>query len=490
MPAVSTFSLTGDAYVDGILGDRKWAVSSLSYSFPVSGSYYGSSYGEGENSSGFGALNAAQQSTVRAALRMYAAVANLSFTEIAETATQHADLRFAMSGVPSTAWAYFPSTAAEGGDAWFNKTDYTSPVRGNYAYLTFLHEIGHALGLEHPHESGLPVDRDSLEYTVMSYRSYVGASTASGYVNETWGYAQSLMMYDIAALQHLYGANYSTSSGNTTYSWSPATGEMFINGVGQGAPGGNKILLTVWDGSGTDTYNFSNYATNLKVDLRPGEWTITSSAQLAQLHWGGSRMAVANIANALLYQGDARSLIENAIGGQGDDQLTGNIANNHLSGGIGNDVLYGLEGDDTLVGGLGQDLLVGGLGQDTFHFNFLSDGGDTILDFEAGIDRITFSVAGFGVSGSGRPSDVGVEFIFSGAPSKVAPSILFSMQENSLYWDSDGIGNASMILIAKIGAAAPSSVVKRGLGVAPADWLVVGTGDFNGDGTSDILWRH
>jgi serralysin len=376
MPAVTTYSLTGDAYVDGVLGDQKWAVTSLSYSFPVSGSYYGTAYGEGENVTSFGALNAGQQTTVRAALRMYAAVANLTFAEISEMASQHADLRFALSNVPGTAWAYFPSTSAEGGDAWFNRTDYNSPVKGNYAYLTFLHEIGHALGLEHAHEHNImPLDRDSMEYTVMSYRSYAGASTSGGYANETWGYAQSLMVYDIAALQHLYGANYSTNSGNTTYSWSPTTGEMFVNGVGQGAPGGNRILQSVWDGGGQDTYDFSNYATNLTIDLRPGAWTTTFSSQLVKLNWDGSKIAAGNIANALLYQGNASSLIENAVGGSGNDLLTGNQANNALSGGAGNDVLDG---------GIGADTAVFSGARSQYNLAMISDGSLQIADLRSG----------------------------------------------------------------------------------------------------------
>jgi serralysin len=80
----------------------------------------------------------------------------------------------------------------------------------------------------------------------------VGA--AGQYVeNETWGYAQSLMMYDIAALQHLYGADYTTNAGNTVYRWNPSTGQESINGIGQGAPGGNRIFMTIWDGGGSDT---------------------------------------------------------------------------------------------------------------------------------------------------------------------------------------------------------------------------------------------
>jgi serralysin len=365
MPATTTVSPTGNPYVDGVLSGGKWAVNSLTFSFPTSASYYGSAYGSGEPGTGFEALTSTQQSAVRAVLSSYSAVANVTFIEIAETTSRHADLRYAESDKPATAWAYYPSTRAEGGDVWLNNSQnyYESPVKGNYAYTTLLHETGHALGLKHAHEASgsfaaMPADRDSMEYTVMSYRSYVGASTTTGYVNETWGYAQSLMMYDIAALQKMYGANYNTNSGSTIYSWSPTTGAMSVNGVSQSAPGGNKIFLTVWDGGGVDTYDFSNYSTNLKIDLQPGGWTTTSATQLAKLHYNGSKNAVGNIANALLYNNDPRSLIENAYGGSGSDILTGNIAANVLNGNLGNDLLTGSGGNDTLNGGLGVDTAV------------------------------------------------------------------------------------------------------------------------------------
>ncbi|MFC4170477.1 M10 family metallopeptidase C-terminal domain-containing protein [Microvirga sp. GCM10011540] len=387
MPAVTTYRLTSDAYINGILGDLKWAVNSFTYSFPTSGSYYGTSYGTGENISNFGGLNTAQQATVRSTLKTFASVANLSFAETAESSFRHADLRFAMSDKPRTAWAYFPSTNAAGGDAWFNKSSgaYNSPAKGNYAYMTFMHEIGHALGLEHAHEEFvMPQERDSMEYTVMSYRSYVGASTTSGYVNEGWGYAQSLMMYDIAALQHMYGANYSTNSGNTTYSWSPTTGEMSVNGTGQGAPGGNRIFQTVWDGGGTDTYDFSQYSGALKVDLQPGGWTTTSTTQLAKLHYNGSKIAAGNIANALLYKGDGRSLIENAIGGSGNDTLIGNQAANVLKGAAGNDTLMGGGGDDALDGGIGSDTAVYSGMRAHYSVTLLPDGSLQVADLRSG----------------------------------------------------------------------------------------------------------
>ncbi|WP_262271038.1 M10 family metallopeptidase [Microvirga yunnanensis] len=395
MPAIASYGMTGNAYIDGVLGGFKWASSSLTYSFPANGSYYGNSYGTAENITNFGSLSAVQQTTARNALKAYAAVANLTFTESSETATQHADIRFAMSDKTESAWAYLPNTAAEGGDVWLNSSNgyFTSPVKGNYAFMVFLHELGHALGLEHTHEGNvMPQDRDSLEYTVMSYRSYVGASTTAGYTNETWSYAQSPMMYDIAAMQQMYGANYATNGGNSTYAWSPTTGEMSINGVGQGRPGANKVFLTIWDGGGNDTYDLSGYTTNLTVDLHPGQWTKTSTAQLAKLNWDATKIAAGNIANALLYQGDGRSLIENAIGGSGNDSLTGNNGANGLKGGAGSDKLYGLEAGDSLDGGAGADTLSGGAGADIFDFNAVKDSlpgaRDTIQDFLPGSDRI------------------------------------------------------------------------------------------------------
>ena len=229
---------------------------------------------------------------------------------------------------------------------------YDTPIVGNYAWLTLMHETGHAMGLKHPQTASgsfnaMPVDHDSLEYTVMSYRSYIGASTTQGLTNETYGYPQTLMMYDVAALQEMYGANYTTNGGDTVYKWDPTTGQEFINGIGQAMPGANRIFMNVWDGGGHDVYDFSNYTTNLSVNLTPGGWTVTSSAQLAYL--GGGFYAVGNISNSLLYHGSSASLIEDAIGGSGNDTLIGNVADNQLTGGAGNDTLDGGTGNDTAV---------------------------------------------------------------------------------------------------------------------------------------------
>ena len=191
----------------------------------------------------------------------------------------------------------------------------------------------------------------------MSYRSYIGASTTTGLTNAGWSFPTTLMLYDIAALQYMYGANYNTNSGDTVYTWNPSTGRESINGVAQAAPGGNTIFMTLWDGGGNDTYNFSNYTSNLSVNLQPGGWTITSTTQLANL--GNGHTAIGNIANAYLYNNNPASLIENAIGGTGNDTIIGNAADNKLTGGAGNDSLDGVSGTDTAVySGLSTDYQV------------------------------------------------------------------------------------------------------------------------------------
>ena len=156
-----------------------------------------------------------------------------------------------------------------------------------------------------------------------------------------------MMMLDIAALQHMYGANFTASAGDDHYSWNPDTGQFFIGGAGQTMPGFNRVFQTLWDGGGRDSYDFSLYATALSVDLRPGEWTFTSSAQLANL--GDGHMARGNIANALLYQGDLRSLIEDVFGGSAGDTIIGNVADNVIDGGLGADSMSGGAGNDVYM---------------------------------------------------------------------------------------------------------------------------------------------
>ena len=393
-PVSTTIDASGDQQVDGVLSGIKWLKGSdptcttLTYSFPSSSTDYGNGYSEA-TSKKFAALNSDEKAVVVSVLAQASAFANLKFTDTTSSDAANALIRVGKTNTNGAdSWAYYPGNG-KGGDVWIDKgagsSGHVSHVAGDlqpgdYTYTLFMHELGHALGLKHSFENNsfgvVPSGTDSLEYTVMSYDAYDGA-------NSTWATdgnnPQTFMMYDIAALQYMYGANYATNSGNTTYNWNPASAVIF---------------MTVWDGGGNDTYNFSSYTSDLSVDLNPGGWTIldtsSSHAQLANLaaHTTDPVIwAAGNIANALVFDfnddASGAGLIENATGGSGDDTIIGNAAANVLIGGGGNDTLNGGAGVDTLTGDGGAD-----------HFNFVQGqaAGDLVTDFsKGGGDVLSFS---------------------------------------------------------------------------------------------------
>lgn len=407
MPGTIANLATFNNNIDALLAPSRWDSTALSFSFTDSIADYGAGYpNRAIRAASFQALNATQQAVARSWLQTansgYYMVSNLSPYELTGTSDASATIRMAMSDIVpgGTAEAFFPNPSEYGGDAWFNRSDYNNPVIGTYAYYTFGHELGHALGLNHGHEPGLrgvsmDANRDSMEFSIMTYRSYVNGPL-TGYTNEAGGFAQSLMMYDIAAIQHMYGAWFGANSGDTRYTFSTLTGEMFVNGAGQGVPFSNRVFRTIWDGDGVDTYDFGNYTTNLSIDLAPGSWSNldTSGGHFQQAYLGDGNYARGHVFNALQYQGDARSLIENAVGGSGHDVIRGNDINNVLWGGAGNDTMDGGQGDDTLYLGDGDDYVdISSGGNDVFwcgtgnDFAFGYTGNETYYG-EAGNDTL------------------------------------------------------------------------------------------------------
>lgn len=356
---------SGDQRIDGLLSGVRWNGGFITYSDPDNANDYQAGYtsdqdGDGisAQNEGFSQLSAQQLRAVHFGLNqsIYSQPSGASglsvegFTNLGidygVSGSGAATLRVANTSDAPTSYAFYPSASIYGGDAWFGPSART-PTAGNYSWHTTLHELGHSLGLAHGHTGGfngaLPSNVDSMEYTVMTYRSYVGGPS-NGYTNEQFGYAQTYMMLDIQALQYMYGADFTSNSGNTVYAWNPTTGQSYVNGSLAIDPGGNRIFETIWDGGGNDTYDMSNYSNAATIDLRPGSSSLTSTVQLAYL--GNAHYASGNVYNALQYQNDARSLIENAIGGSGNDTLIGNQGNNTLDGNA---------GADRMIGGLGND---------------------------------------------------------------------------------------------------------------------------------------
>ena len=429
---------SGNRNVDATLIGAKWSTTTLTYSFPTSGSNYS---GAGFDSNGVSLyhidLGTQQQAAARAAFAQLAAATGLTFTEITETDTVHANIRISQSADQEDGSAYgnFPSdTKGLAGDIWFGRTNqpyYDLAFKGTWGFATMMHEIGHTMGLKHGHQDytnsdlsfyfgtsprfgsqSLTPDRDGQAWSLMTYTP--APFTNSNFAGEKISQPQSYMQYDLAALQYMYGANFNTNSGDSTYTFSNTTGEMFINGVGQGAPSANKIFLTIWDGGGNDTIDASNYSGGVTIDLRPGEFSTVDQGQLVNnlAYQNLLNLAPGNFAMSLLYNNDSRSLIENAKGGTGNDIFVGNTANNILDGGAGSDTVIftnptgvsvtlnntgadvivthdgetdtlrsienigGTAGNDTLIGNSENNTLTGG------------SGGADVLSGGAGDDRL------------------------------------------------------------------------------------------------------
>ena len=373
-----------DINIDNLIGGTKWASHKITYSFLTATSEQ-PDYGTGpetfdtskvraETSMPF---SAGQKAMTMTALDMWDDLAKINFHKVIDTGGAPGIMRFARADIDAPADAFLPNHDAHSGDVRIDiARPTTQSLPGTYDFYVFIHELGHALGLKHPHStrgSGvvLPAAKDSHEFSVMSYRSYPGQSTAN-VTNANDSYPQTLMMNDIAAIQHLYGANFNTNSGDTTYSFDPHKA---------------KIFETVWDGGGNDTYDASAYHVGVSIDLNPGKWSSLNHSQLAVLDPDpmNTHLARANVFNARLYKGDERSLIENAIGGTRADKLIGNQANNKLMGGDGNDTLSGLAGNDRLLGEKGADSIFGGTGSDKES----GGGGADLLNGGRGVDRLS-----------------------------------------------------------------------------------------------------
>jgi serralysin len=386
---------TGNSTINALIAGTKWGASGLggganvTFSFPASFNV-GSSGAQSSGAFGYGgepddsgqALNAVQISVVRDAMHKWSRVATLNYSEMVDRTdtawdgdnSSVGDIRFAMSNLPSAAWAYYPGqdNSPYGGDVWFNKSDYNDPVVGYYAYYTFLHEIGHTLGLEHPHENNdndvMSLSDDALKFSIMSYRDYVGDDVDGVGANF---FPTTPMLYDVLALQALYGANWNYRSGNDTYSWVP----------------GAKVYETIWDGGGIDTLNAANQTRDVELHLTAGVFSKIGSPVWDEHAWVRDNLAIA-----------FNATIENATGSNYDDSIFGSAAGNVLVGGPGNDTMRGSEwpdrdvvDHDTMYGGSGNDFMAGHNGNDVMHGGegndfVIGDGGNDILSGGNGND--------------------------------------------------------------------------------------------------------
>lgn len=326
-------------------------------------------------------FNQQQKEQAKLSLQSWADVANISFSEARSGIKGDITFgNFSSSIKDIGAFAFYPNDKLYNGQTWFSVSTNSSPVIENYARSTLTHEIGHALGLKHPgpYNSGVGnptyadarYAEDTQGYSIMSYwsethtqQSFAKSSVWSIFTGKNQAYPAAPMIDDIYAIQKKYGANNEARTGDTTYGFNSNTERDFYSINSQS----DKPVFAVWDAGGNDTFDFSGFSHEQRVNLNEQSFSDV----------GGMRGNV-SIAKGVT--------IENAIGGSGDDIIIGNKVSNDLRGGNGGDVIFGGEGADILFGGGGRDI---------FLYEKISDSlfasPDQIMDFTKGQDKIDIS---------------------------------------------------------------------------------------------------
>ena len=270
----------------------------------------------GEGGTGFSAFTAAQQQTVRDLFYVLQNQTGLAFAEVAGDAGQ---IRLGVNQQTNTrGYSFIPDEFkgdARAGDVWIDQETAAVMKPGQEGYYVLLHEVAHALGLQHPlteaDTSGATVLLNSFTSITNTVMLDVSAATVGGSWPTWFG------SFDIQALRYLYGTR-AYGSGNDVYSVKDATNNM-----------------TIIDDGGIYTLDASTVSVSVNIDLRSGK-----SSSIGMDTDGTSKFN--NVAIA------AGSLIENVMGSPFDDVIISNSQNNLVTFTGGNDIVDGQGGVDTI----------------------------------------------------------------------------------------------------------------------------------------------
>jgi hypothetical protein len=296
-------------------GNKGWqsnaigSPTSITYSFFNHAPTLGS-----EGGTGFSAFTSVQQQTIRDIFFVLQNQTGLTFSEVTGDSGQ---IRFGINQQKNTkGYSFIPDefkNDARAGDVWLDQETAAVMSPGQEGYYVLLHELGHALGLQHPlpesDTSGATVLLNSFATTSNTLMLELNASDPLDSWPSWFG------SFDVQALRYLYGKR-EFAAGNDTYTVRDSSSN-----------------LTIVDDGGIDTLDVSSVSMSARVDLRDGK---ASSI-------GMDTDGTSKFKNVVITNG---SYIENVIGSPYDDVIIGNLQNNLITFTGGSDIVDGQGGVD------------------------------------------------------------------------------------------------------------------------------------------------
>lgn len=282
-------------------------------------------------------LTADGQTLARAALGLWSDLTGINFSEVTVGGQMvFDDNEEGASSATSTSGGFIVSAEVNVSTDW---VDTYGTNLDSYSFQTYIHEIGHSLGLGHsgPYNGSADyaVDaaylNDSWQASVMSYFS----QTENTYIDASFAFVVSPQVADVLAVQTMYGLAANIRAGDTVYGFNSTAG----NAIYDATSFTTVTSYTIVDTGGTDTMDYSGSAANQTLDLR--------AESFSSVQGGRGNVSIAR-----------GTVIENATGGSGNDTLIGNSANNALTGNGGNDRFFASGGTDVYDGGAGSDTVV------------------------------------------------------------------------------------------------------------------------------------